>query len=728
MNRAILLSLSFVGTLTAAEIYVAPAGDDAAQGTAAHPVRTIDRALELAVRDGAGEPADIRLMDGVYWRERPLVLDEKFSGRPGRSARLSAVNPGRAVIKGGFEIPASRFVPVSDSVHATLLQAPARGEVRVADLSAHPVGKGVFGAPGLLRLRSGNRALSEARWPDAGFAHSDRVVDEGTVWLGGRSTGPKPVFDLANPIGAEFTVREKWKGDWARELAAGISQPRVFGYFANDWFYQNDRLARVSGGALKLLSNGRYKFAAEKRIPRRVFVVGLLSELNRPGEWFWDAQERKLYVWPLSTNAAVEIPGPLTLLQVTNASHVTIEGIVFESANQGVTIEGGSDVRLAGCVVRNLSGRGVFVSGGRDHEVRSCDIHAVNVPIEIRGTVPAAYRWERVEGRLRPVPDGHRIVNNHIYDCRHERGIQLHGVGIQVAHNLVHDLRGSALSWTGNDHRIEFNEFHSVLTEMGDWGVTYTGASWTSHGNVLRHNFVHHVFGVPATHPVNGFYFDDLDQGDRVEGNVFYKVGYRAVMLNGGAAQTVTNNLFVENYINVFQTASKAESYRGERKDYDSGRLKRGDKTDYLWRTEQITGPEGWKRGPWAEAYPEFARAMASDPYSPVMTSVTRNRTHGVIDREVLLRSVPDGMVVPEPMTAVPRTAFVDPDALDFRFKPGFEPNDGFAAIPFERIGLVPDAFRPDPPDRATYRRAVCRLHKDRPAYDPAAKYQSSLP
>jgi hypothetical protein len=613
-------------------------------------------------------------------------------------------------------------------VHATLLRALAREKVRVADLSAHPAGKGVFGAPDSLRLRSGDTELSEARWPDSGFAHSDRVLDGGVVWMAGRSKGRQPTFDFANPIGAEFTLHERWKGDWAAELAAGVSQPLVVGYFANDWFYQNDRLARVRDGALKLVSNGRYEFAAEKRIPRRVFLVGLLSELDRPGEWFWDARARALYVWPISADAAVEIPGPITLLQVKGASHVSIEGLVFESASHGVNIEGGGDVRLAGCVVRNLSGRGVFVSGGRDHEVRACDIHDVNVPLEIRGTAPAAYRWERVEGRLRPVPDGHRIVNNHIYDCRHERGIQLHGVGIQVAHNLVHDLRGSALTWSGNDHRIELNEFHSVLTEMGDWGVTYAGASWTSHGNVLRHNFVHHVFGVPAAHPVNGFYFDDLDQGDLVEGNVFYKVGYRAVMLNGGAAQTVTNNLFVENYINVFQTASMAGRYRAERADYDAGRLKRGDKTDYNWRTEQITGPEGWKRGPWAEAYPDFAQAMALDPYSPVMTTITRNRTQGVVDREVLLNKVPAGLVVPERMTAVPRTSFVDPDALDFRFTAGFESADGFQPIPFERIGLVSDVFRPNPPDKAAYRRAVRRQYADRVAYDPNARYPLSQP
>jgi hypothetical protein len=48
---------------------------------------------------------------------------------------------------------------------------------------------------------------------------------------------------------------------------------------------------------------------------------------------------------------------------------------------------------------------------------------------------------------------------------------------------------------------------------------------------------------------------------------------------------------------------------------------------------------------------------------------------------------------------------------------PGFEP------IPFEDIGLVKNENRPNPPDKATYRREVNKRNAGRPCFDPNAKY-----
>jgi len=66
--------------------------------------------------------------------------------------------------------------------------------------------------------------------------------------------------------------------------------------------------------------------------------------------------------------------------------------------------------------------------------------------------------------------------------------------------------------------------------------------------------------------------------------------------------------------------------------------------------------------------------------------------------------------------------AFVDVVSLDFRFKGGFQVKPGFRPIPFEKIGLVRDEFRPSPPDKNAYRRAVYeRFKNDRIRhYDPS--------
>jgi hypothetical protein len=65
-------------------VVVSPSGDDTAPGTPARPVRSLTRARDIA-RDTAraadhSAPVQVRLADGVYRQQAPLVLDARDSG------------------------------------------------------------------------------------------------------------------------------------------------------------------------------------------------------------------------------------------------------------------------------------------------------------------------------------------------------------------------------------------------------------------------------------------------------------------------------------------------------------------------------------------------------------------------------------------------------------------------------------------------------------------------
>src|SRR4051812_47011932 len=94
-------ALGAPGPAASADVYVAPGGDDHADGSARHPVRTLDRARDLVRARVAGLRADltVHLAPGTYRRSGPLVLDARDSGANGH--RVIWQGAGDSVITGG---------------------------------------------------------------------------------------------------------------------------------------------------------------------------------------------------------------------------------------------------------------------------------------------------------------------------------------------------------------------------------------------------------------------------------------------------------------------------------------------------------------------------------------------------------------------------------------------------------------------------------------------------
>ena len=708
--------------LLAADYYVSPQGKTGASGQKLDPFSSVEEALAAVRKAGHASGCTVWLEDGIYSVKTPLVLKNDLSGEPKNPFCLAAVNPGKAIFSGAVTIPAILFKKPSDESRARFFQSQAASHILAADLSGTEVAK--------LMKASGNRALIISDgywlplvcWPNRGFAHIDKILDKGAVWMPGRTKGEKPIESFEKPIGGEFTLIEKFNGNWADEIAAKIGAPKSLGYLNQDWYLESHPLAKFNSGAVKLLDASHYGVAKNEKLPRRVRFEGLLSELDEPGEWFWDKERRTLYLWPISPSAPVEVAPAMTLLNIEGASDILLRGISFEGAGDGIRISDGRGVTIAGCFARLLSGTAFLISGGKEHQILSCDIHDVNTPINVTGRDLS----NTSEGTMDPgellSPDGFLIDNNHIWHCRDNRGCTVRGIGWKFTHNLIHDLPGGALGWRGNDNLIAMNEFYDVMGTLGDWGVIYTGATWWTHGNVIRSNFTHNVINMPQAHGIAGFYYDDLKQGDTTKGNVFYKVSHRTVKLGGGAAQTVVNNVFVDCFIDITTDAVEADRLKAKRKQYESGELKQGDKEDHWGRTERVVGKEGWNKAPWTK-YPLFRQAMEIDPYSPVLCTIARNYEVGTRQEKVWLNKVPEGMVKPEIPVEIRREDFVDPEKLNFAFKREFKLMPGFEPIPFAEIGLVKNDYRPAPPDKDSYRVAAAAKNKDRPCFDPEAKY-----
>ena len=100
----------------AAAIYVDPQGDDAAPGSEAEPVATLERAQTLAraaLREEAGDVV-VYLRGGVHLRAEPLNLTFQDSGRNGSRMIYRSYPNEQAILEGGLQV--TEWEPAFDSV------------------------------------------------------------------------------------------------------------------------------------------------------------------------------------------------------------------------------------------------------------------------------------------------------------------------------------------------------------------------------------------------------------------------------------------------------------------------------------------------------------------------------------------------------------------------------------------------------------------------------------
>ena len=523
---------------SALDFYVATSGSDTNPGSAARPFATLERA-RAAVREFRQGSAGITvfLRGGDYYRTNALELTAADSGTPGAPIVWQAAKGEKVRLLGGRSL--TGFQPISDPALLARLAEPARSNVLRVDLS--PLGSVEFGemksrgfarptAPAHCELFFGGKPMRLARWPNegeweriAGFpeaagegdGHGGKLgkLEEGFFYSGDRPRRWKDSADL-----------------W------------VHGYWAWDWANSYERVAAIDLERHLIRTappSGNYGF----RKGQRFYFLNVLEELDQPGEWFLDRTARALYFWPPgSTAGSNEVLLSLLsqpLLKLTDVSHVTFVNLTLEATRaDAVEIRGGLSNCIMGCLIRNIGDSGVVIQGGSGHGVVGC---------EILDTGDGGVSLEGGDRRTL-TPGGHYV--EHCHFARQGRwskcyvpAVLLTGVGLRVSHNLIHDHPHCAILFSGNDHRIEFNEIHHIALETGDVGAIYAGRDYTFRGNRIRYNFIHHTGGVGMGSM--GIYMDDCVSGTEIFGNVFFKV-QRAAFLGGGRDHQVINNIFVD--------------------------------------------------------------------------------------------------------------------------------------------------------------------------------------
>ncbi len=502
----------------ARDYHVATDGDNANPGTMDRPFATLEKARDVIRRIRTRVPADeaitVYIRSGQYFRTSSCVLTKDDSGVEGRPITYRAYPGEDARFIGGRQLEPQWFSPVAqDSPEWTRLDPSARGHCLRADLPSHGVHP--RGEPLQAELSFNGALMPLARWPNEGFVLTTSAENDITFGY----DDPRPQRWLNAP---EAYAAGYWRHGWANRIVP-IANIDV----------QNRKITLAESPSYGIQANKPY------------YVLNLLEEIDRPGEWCLDRQTGVLYLWPPDDFEQSEILLSMLnepIISLKNASHVRLEGLTFEmAAGNGIEISGGRSNLVTDCTVRNMRADGIVLSGQSNGVVR-CHIHGIG---ETGVPVSGGDRRQLTAGE------------NFVRDCRiHDFGrwqrtyapaIRLDGVGNIAANNLLHDGPHSAILFGGNEHLIELNEIHGVCYEVDDAGSIYCGRDWGLRGNVIRHNFFHHIESrLPGAHGVHAVYLDDCASGITVFGNTFYEISGRAIMCGGGRDNTIENNVIAK--------------------------------------------------------------------------------------------------------------------------------------------------------------------------------------
>ncbi len=680
----------------AADIHVAPTGSDAAPGTASQPVASLERARDLvrsARREAPDAPITVWIAGGDYLQGKPLILGPEDSGTAQAPVVWRATEGATPRLLGARRLGPQDFSPITDPATLARIAPAAKGKVIAIDaarlgfkhLGPYP---DVFSdTGGILALFTPDRRLPISRFPNRGFMTIRKILFN----AGGPTTRKWEGADWHiledHPTGGIFEYRDEFAARhevWSRLLDRGVW---VKGYWRIPW--QNEAIrVRAIDPAKQVLTLSRpvpggigNKYTRPEGNGRESYwVMNLLEEIDQPGEWCLDFVDKKIYLWPPDDAKDAEIfvadsTEPVVLLD--RAEHITLRGLlVTANSGPGITMRGGSANLIAGCTVRLVDDYGVRVEEGKNHTVLSSDLSHLGA-----GGVFLSGGDEKATPR---VPAGHRVINNHIHHFSELQRVYTPGVnigftgggngghhtcvGMTVAHNLIHDTPHAGVLLGSYDNVIEYNEIFRFAAVSNDIGGIYCYDRYYQFGgHTIRYNYIH------SSDDGDAIYFDHDHPDITVFGNIaflkskgkrgtsfLYKIGDQAKSPQSINCQ---NNIAIEsNFGFEFVSARPADARI-------ANNVAVRCPTPFTWNVVKD------------------GRKQPSDPYP--------SGPNKVYDADPGFVNLAGGDLR------------LRPDALLLKDLPDFKP------IPFEKIGLYVDEYRPRLPDPEKIDRAGRHVKHD---------------
>ncbi len=679
-------------------VHISPKGNDVSgSGTKGKPFATLERALEEVRKERADssdpqKSATIYVKEGIYPIKSGITLTEKDS-----NLHIKA-EPG-AVFSGGTRLEGAKTDIPGDI--AARLNPEALPNIRAYDLgalglAADEIGKiysyGAFTTAGkydgevsgaaYADLFVGGKRQQLARYPNGNeFARTNRILEKGD-----NSSDTENYSELRNPKPGTFTVRgdlfarvESWKS---------LEDVWILGYFMYDWADMTTPIAKIDVEKKSITPIFTSIYGYKHDAPFCFFNV--LEELDAPGEWYLDRESNILYSYPSDEDGEVILSTTSDdLLTIDGAENITIEGLGLQCGRGGGIRGQGDKLTVKDCTLSQFSTNAISLSG-YNNLVTGCDIRAIGGDaISLSGG-----------DRQTLTPSNSAAENNHMESWSeitrtYRAAVRLSGMGLRASHNEMHDAPHLAITYSGNDIIIEYNDIYDTCYNTFDGGAIYAGRSWSMYGCIIRYNHLRNIGGeLSGDYGPMAIYLDDALSGHEIYGNILEDCHGLAMLIGGGRDIVIKNNIFINSYRAMLFDQRAWDGYFA---DGWFAHMVIPESTT-LWDS---LGNMPYTSQLWAEKYPELSEVI-TDRASDKSAAFPVNPAGNLIENNVICLSRANKFEIAEQVNiysqvgenlVLERNAdpgFVDLEGRDLNLKESsiiFSELEGFEKIPYDKIG-----------------------------------------
>lgn len=498
----------FVWKASAVSFYVSTNGADGNPGTLALPLRTIQSAASRV------QPGDTVFIRGGTYRESVVPVRSGLSEKP---ITFTLFEKEPVVISGADVVAAENWTHVSNSIFQASVACVLDG------------GNQVF---------VDGQMMNEARFPNTtlNISRPVKLLAESASSMGAR---PQSIGVITNA--ALIQPPGYWIGATLNIVLGKV------------WCAETVRVTDSGPGWLKF--NFKKGEDYQPVVGNPFFLTGKASQLDAPGEWFYDSARRRLRLQtPAEDNPAqhrVETKARQYAFDLRGKSHIVVRGLeIFAAtvimdersrqnlldgltaryvshyselerwrsglADSGIILNGQSNI-LQNCVIAFSAGNGVALSG-----------------------------------------NGNIVSNNVIHDVDYSGGV---GAGINtgagcrdavIVRNSIYDV-GHRMIDMGHlkNGLIAYNDLSHGGLQVTDFGGIYAAAT-DGENTRICYNQIHDTdapsSGLPRPNNSKGIYLDNGSSNYVVDHNVTWNVE-KALVLNSreGTDEINRNNLILNN-------------------------------------------------------------------------------------------------------------------------------------------------------------------------------------
>ena len=504
------------------DIYVSADGEDNGVGKIDNPFNSIQQAIVFA-RSFKDQPVVIWLRGGDYFLKNKIVLDNMDDRTISAPLKITSYKNEIVNLYGGIKL--YNWHDVTDSYASLQLKEDKKNYIKVINLKK--LGLYNYGSPkgNGTELFYDNTRMPIARYPNNDWLHIKDVVQKDTkVMLGFRGSS----------IG-EFLLEQDLPVSWQKEKEIWLH-----GYWFWDWADENLKVKQINRTKKVISLSQPYHYYGYRK-GQRFYAYNLLTEVDRPNEWYLDRELGNLYFYPpksFSHKKQAVISAIDDLISLNKVSNITIKDLSLSiSKNNGITISYGSNNLIDNVVIKNVGNHGVTITESPNSIISNSEISGIGATAIL---ISGGDRKSLLASNMCAL--NNNIHNYAVIKKTYNPGISLNGVGNCAKNNEIHDAPHIGVFFSGNNHLIEYNKIHNVVKSTNDAGAIYTGRDWSARGNIIRFNYLHDIVGYKGVE-AKGIYLDDEASGTLVFGNIFNNVK-NAVFIGGGKDNVIDNNIF----------------------------------------------------------------------------------------------------------------------------------------------------------------------------------------